>query len=119
MKGGGGEGAFFLTPPHSFTCAIFRAVFDCLFDSCSSFSLLLNCIETLATQAISVTNVDICEKKQFSLHFFFSLLQVNIVHRVSFIFRVNAFLVSVCTKGPSYFRGTQRKFRKISVRKTI
>ena len=29
MKEGGG-GAFFPTPPHSFTCVIFRAVFDCL-----------------------------------------------------------------------------------------
>ena len=99
MKEGGG-GAFFPTPPlfylRHFSCGLW------LFGSCSSFSLLLNCTETLDTQAISVTNADICEKKQFSLHFFFRLLQVNIVHRVSFIFRLNAFLVSVCTIGSAY-----------------
>ena len=38
------------------------------------------------------------ENKQFSLQFFFSLLQVYIVYRVSFVFRLNAFLESVCTK---------------------
>ena len=78
-----------------FSCSLW------LFDSCSSFSLLLNCTETLATQAISVT-ISVCEKKQFSLHFFFSILQDNIVYRVSFIFHLNAFLVSVCTKGSAY-----------------
>ena len=44
------------------------------------------------------------KKKQFSLQFFFSLLQVNIVYSVSLIFRLNAFLVSICTyKGFAYF----------------
>ena len=43
------------------------------------------------------------KKKQFSLQFFFSLLQVNIVYSVSLIFRLNAFLVSICTyKGFAY-----------------
>ena len=46
--------------------------------------------------------VDIFEKKQFSLQFFFSLLQVYIVSRVSFIFRLSAFLESVCTKGLAF-----------------
>ena len=32
----------------------------------------------------------------------FSLLQVYIVYRVSFIFRLNVFFVSVCTKGFAY-----------------
>ena len=49
-----------------------------------------------------MTNVDIFEKEQFSLQFLFSLLQVYIVYRVSFIFRLNVFLVSVCTKGFAY-----------------
>ena len=51
---------------------------------------------------VSVTNVDIFEKKQFSLQFLYSLLQVYIVHRVSIIFHVNVFLVSVCTRGFGY-----------------
>ena len=51
---------------------------------------------------VSVTNVDIFEKKQFSLQFLYSLLQVYIVHRVSFIFHLNVFLVSVCTRGFGY-----------------
>ena len=37
------------------------------------------------------------EKKQFIRQFFFSLLQVYIMYRVSFIFRQNAFLEFVCT----------------------
>ena len=37
------------------------------------------------------------KKKKFSLQFFFNLLQVNIVYGVSLIFRLNAFLVSICT----------------------
>ena len=37
---------------------------------------------------VSVTNVDIFEKEQFSLQFFFGLLQVYIVYRVSFIFKM-------------------------------
>ena len=49
-----------------------------------------------------MTNVDIFKKEQFSLQFLFSLLQVYIVYRVSFIFRLNVFLVSVCTKGFAY-----------------
>ena len=40
-------------------------------------------------------NVDIFEKKQFSLLF-------SIVYRVSFISHLHAFLVSVCTKGFPY-----------------
>ena len=51
---------------------------------------------------VSVTNAGIFEKKQFSLQFFYSLLQVYIVHRVSFIFHLNVFLVSVCTRGFAY-----------------
>ena len=51
---------------------------------------------------VSVTNVDIFEKKQFSLQFLYSLLQVYIVHRVSFIFHLNVFLVSVCARGFGY-----------------
>ena len=51
---------------------------------------------------MSVTNVAIFEKKQFSLQFFYSLLQVYIVHRVSFIFHLNVFLVSVFTRGFGY-----------------
>ena len=51
---------------------------------------------------VSVTNVDIFEKKQFSLQFLYSLLQVYIVHRVSFIFHLNVFLVSVFTRGFGY-----------------
>ena len=34
-------------------------------------------------------NVDIFEKQQFTLQFLYSLLQVYIVHRVSFIFHLN------------------------------
>ena len=37
-----------------------------------------------------------------SLQFLYSLLQVYIVHRVSFIFHLNVFLVSVCTRGFGY-----------------
>ena len=47
--GGGGEGcclSFFPTPPRSFTCTIFRAVFD----SCSSF-FAPDRTETLVAQA--------------------------------------------------------------------
>ena len=51
---------------------------------------------------VSVTNVDIFEKKQFSLQFLYSLLLVHIVPRVSFIFHLNVFLVSVCTRGFGY-----------------
>ena len=36
-------------------------------------------------------NVDIFEKQQFTLQFLYSLLQVYIVHRVSFIFHLNVF----------------------------
>ena len=52
---------------------------------------------------ISVTNIEIFEKKQFSLQIFFSLLQVYMVYMVSFIFRLNASLLTVCTyKGFAY-----------------
>ena len=43
--------------------------------------------------------VDIFEKKQLRLQFFFSLLQVHIVNKVS---RLSAFLESVCTKGLAF-----------------
>ena len=43
------------------------------------------------------------EKEQFSLQFFSSLLQVYTVYRVSFIFHLNAFLVTVCTRGFAHF----------------
>ena len=38
---------------------------------------------------VSVTNVDIFEKKTFSPQFFYSLLQVYIVYRLSFIFHLS------------------------------
>ena len=57
---------------------------------------------SLNWQDVSATNVHIFEKKQFSLHFSLACFRVNVVYRVSFIFRLNAFLVSVCTKGFSY-----------------
>ena len=76
-----------------------------------SFLLLLFCVQNICCndskyhslnwKDVSVTNVDI-EEKQFSLQFFYSLLQVYIVHRVSYIFYLNVFLVSVCTKGFVY-----------------
>ena len=75
------------------------------------FFLLLFCAQNLCCndskyhslnwKDVSVTNVDI-EEKQFSLQFFYSLLQVYIVHRVSYIFYLNVFLVSVCTRGFAY-----------------
>ena len=69
-------------------------------------SFFLCCNESkyhsLNRKEVSDTNVDIFEKKHFSLQFFFSLHQVYIVYRVSFIFRLNAFLVSFCTKGLAY-----------------
>ena len=40
--------------------------------------------------------------RNISLQFLYSLLQVYIVHRVSFIFHLNVFLVSVCTRGFAY-----------------
>ena len=74
---------------------------------------VLFCVQTLCCndskyhslnwKDVSVTNVDIFEKKQFSLQFLYSLLQVYIVHRVSFIFHLNVFLVSVFTWGFGYF----------------
>ena len=76
------------------------------------FLLLLFCVQNLCCNDSkyhslnwkddSITNVDIFEKKQFSLQFFYSLLQVYIVHRVSFIFHLNVFLVSVCARGFGY-----------------
>ena len=53
---------------------------------------------SLNWQDVSVTNVDISVKKQFSFQFFSSLLQVYIVYRVSFIFHLNPFLKPVCTR---------------------
>ena len=46
--------------------------------------------------------VDIFAKKQLSLQFFCSLLRIYIVHKVSFIFHLNVFLVSVCASGFAY-----------------
>ena len=63
------------------------------------FSIFLFCF---VYKIFAVTNVDIFEKKQLSLRFFYSLVQVFIVHRVSFIFHPNTFLVSVCTRGFAY-----------------
>ena len=57
---------------------------------------------SLNSKDISVANVDIFEKKQFSLQFLYSLLQFYIVNRTSFIFHLNVFLVSVCTRGFGY-----------------
>ena len=51
---------------------------------------------------VSVTNVDIFAKKQFSLQFVFSLPQVYIVYRVFFYFSPKCLLVSVCIKGFAY-----------------
>ena len=75
----------------------------------SRFFFVLFCVQDLCCndlkyhslnwKDVSVTNVDIFEKEQFSLQFFSSLLQVYIVYRVSFIFHLNAFLVPVCTRG--------------------
>ena len=77
-----------------------------------SFLLLLFCVQNLCCndskyhslnwKDVSVTNVDVLEKKQFSLQLLYSLLQVYIVHRVSFIFHLNVFLVSICTRGFGY-----------------
>ena len=77
-----------------------------------SIFFVLFCVRTLCCSGsryhslnwkdISVTNVDIFEKKQLSLQFLYSLVQVFIVYRVSFIFHRNAFLVSVCTRGFTY-----------------
>ena len=78
----------------------------------SPFFFVLLCIQNLCCndstyhslnwKDVSVTNVDIFEKKQFSLQFFYSLLQVYIVHRVSFIFHLDVLLVAVCTRGFAY-----------------
>ena len=40
--------------------------------------------------------------RNISLQFLYNLLQVYIVRRVSFIFHLNVFLVSVCTRGFGY-----------------
>ena len=55
------------------------------------FALTIQNIIPLEWKDVSVTNADIFDKEQFSLQFFYSLLQVYIVHRVSFIFHLNAF----------------------------
>ena len=78
----------------------------------SRFFFVLFCVQNLCCnnsenhslnwQDVSVTNVDIFEKEQFSLQFFSSLLQVYTVYRVFFIFHLNAFLVPVCTRGFAY-----------------
>ena len=78
----------------------------------AQFFFVLFCVQNLCCndsryhslnwKEVSITNVDIFEKKQFSLQFFYSPLQVYIVHRISFIFYLNVFLVSVCTRGFTY-----------------
>ena len=60
------------------------------------------CYNDSKYHSVSVVSVDIFEKEQFTLQFFYSLLQVYIVCRVSFIFHLNAFLVPVCTRGFTY-----------------
>ena len=74
-------------------CFVYKTIFAVTIDSK---------YHSLNWKDVSVTNVDIFEKKQFSLQFLYSLLQVYIVHRVSFIFHLNVFLVSVFTRGFGY-----------------
>ena len=62
-------------------------VLFCVQNLCSNDSKY----HSLKWKDVSVTNVDIFEKEQFSLQFFYSLLQVYIVYKVSFIFHLNAF----------------------------
>ena len=74
-------------------CFVYKTIFAVTIDSK---------YHSLNWKDVSVTNVDIFEKKQFSLQFFYSLLQVYIVHRVSFIFHLDVLLVAVCTRGFAY-----------------
>ena len=72
---------------------------------------------SLSWKGVSVTNVNFFEKKLFSLQFFNSLLQVYIACRVSFIFHlVNAFLVSVSSKGFAYLLCWPRRNRTVTQR---
>ena len=54
------------------------------------FAVTILKYHSLNWKDVSVTNVDIFAKKQFSLQFVFSLPLVYIVYRVCFIFRLNA-----------------------------
>ena len=74
-------------------CFVYKTIFAVTIDSK---------YHSLNWKDVSVTNVDIFEKKQFSLQFLYSLFQVYIVDRVSFIFHLNVFLVSVFTRGFGY-----------------
>ena len=60
-----------------------------------SFSICFGCVQNLCCNdskyQVSVMNADISDKS--------SSVSGYIVYRVSFIFRLNALLVSVCTKG--------------------
>ena len=55
------------------------------------FAVAILKYHSLNWKDVSVTNVDIFEKKQFSLQFFFSLAQVYVAYRVLIFFRLNAF----------------------------
>ena len=70
-------------------CFVYKTIFAVTIDSK---------YHSLNWKDVSVTNVDIFEKEQFSLQFFSSLLQVYIVYRVSFIFHLNPFLKPVCAR---------------------
>ena len=52
---------------------------------------------------------DIFEEKAVQSPVFLSLLQVYIVNRVSFIFRLSSFLESVCTKGLTFCFADRRE----------
>ena len=60
------------------------------------FAVTILKYHSLNWKDVSVTNVGIFEKKQFSPQFFFSLLQVYAVYRVSAIFRLVLFSVRLC-----------------------
>ena len=64
------------------------------------FCFVLFCVQVLCCNDSKYHSLNIFEKEQFSLHFFYSLLQLYTVYRVSFIFHLNAFLVPV--KGFAY-----------------
>ena len=89
---------FIAVPKYNFLVSFLLLLLFCVQNLCCNDSKY----HSLNWKDVSVTNVDIFEKKQFSLQFLYSLLQVYIVHRVSFIFHLNVFLVSVCTRGFGY-----------------
>ena len=68
------------------------------------FAVTILKYHSLNWEDVSVTNVDIFEKKLFSLQFVFSLPQLGL-HSVQslFYFSPKCLLVSVCTKGFAYF----------------